>query len=80
MLVCVTVERVIFTHALLSAASGYLNDLGFYDPAAGVWTALDGDAEQPEARESMGFVATPDGRLWVYGGRGGPSVTARPTR
>jgi len=33
-----------------------------------VWTALGGGGEPPSARESMGFVATSDGRLWVYGG------------
>uniref|UniRef100_A0A6T8DVU2 Uncharacterized protein n=1 Tax=Cryptomonas curvata TaxID=233186 RepID=A0A6T8DVU2_9CRYP len=48
--------------------SGLLGDLSCYDPAVGVWTALGGGGEPPSARESMGFVATSDGRLWVYGG------------
>jgi hypothetical protein len=52
---------------------GYLNDVYRFSAAANTWTALSPSGSGPSPRISMGFAATPDGMLYVFGGtnRGG---------
>jgi hypothetical protein len=40
-----------------------------FSAAASTWTALSPSGTAPSQRESMGFAATPDGMLYVFGGR-----------
>jgi N-acetylneuraminic acid mutarotase len=49
-------------------AAGYLNDLYRFSPAASTWTALSSSGSAPSSRYAMGFTATPDGMLYVFGG------------
>ena len=49
-------------------AAGYLNDLYRLSPAANTWTALSPSGSGPSPRDHMGFAATPDGMLYVFGG------------
>jgi hypothetical protein len=49
-------------------AAGYLNDLYRFSPAANNWTLLSPSGSGPSPRSSMGFAATPDGMLYVFGG------------
>jgi hypothetical protein len=37
-------------------------------PVANTWTALSPSGSGPSPRSSMGFAATPDGMLYVFGG------------
>ena len=46
-----------------------LNDLYRFSPTSNAWTALS-VASPPSARYYMGFAATPDGMLYVFGGYG----------
>ena len=46
------------------------NDLYRFSPTNNTWTALAADSP-PSARVGMGFAATPDGLLYVFGGYGG---------
>jgi hypothetical protein len=39
-----------------------------FSAAASTWTALSPSGSGPSARRSMGFAATPDGMLYVFGG------------
>lgn len=50
--------------------SGYLNDLFCFDPNLATWTDLFPSGPAPSIRASMGFVAAPDGKLYVFGGEG----------
>jgi N-acetylneuraminic acid mutarotase len=54
---------------LLHVASAFFNDLYRFSPTSNTWTALIA-ASPPTARFSMGFAATPDGMLYVFGGKG----------
>ena len=55
--------------ALLAARAGQrLNDLYSFSPAANTWTALSPSGSGPSGREGMGFAATPNGLLYVFGG------------
>jgi hypothetical protein len=50
--------------------SGYfdLNDLYSFDPATVTWKTLMPTGPSPSPRKYMGFVAIPDGLLYLYGG------------
>jgi hypothetical protein len=39
-----------------------------FSPAANTWTALSPSGSGPSPRYGMGFAATPDGMLYVFGG------------
>ena len=39
-----------------------------FSPAAHTWTALSPSGSGPSRRYAMGFEATPDGMLYVFGG------------
>jgi N-acetylneuraminic acid mutarotase len=62
---------VTVTPLLLSGAGswGFLNDLYRFNPTSNTWSNLS-VANPPSARSGMGFAATPDGMLYVFGGRG----------
>ncbi len=55
---------------LLLPATGYLNDLYCYNSTNVKWTALLTNGSIPSPRNSMGFAATPDGIIYVFGGSG----------
>jgi hypothetical protein len=55
---------------LLLLAAENLNDLYRFDPAALKWTQLSPAGPAPAPRFAMGFAATPDGMLYVFGGSG----------
>lgn len=58
-------------------ASGYYNDVYRFSAAANTWTALSPSGSGPSPRGGMGFAATPDGMLYVFGGYGGGDVRWR---
>ena len=45
-----------------------LNDLYSFSPASATWKELSPSGAVPAPRTSMGFTATPDGSLYVFGG------------
>ena len=45
-------------------------DLYRFSPATNTWTALSPSGSGPSSRFRMGFAATPDGMLYVFGGYG----------
>ena len=49
-------------------AADFFNDLSRFSPAANTWTALSPSGSGPSQRQWMGFAATPDGLLYVFGG------------
>jgi hypothetical protein len=49
-------------------AAGNLNDVYRFIAAANTWTALSPSGSGPSPRWQMGFAATPDGMLYVFGG------------
>jgi hypothetical protein len=49
-------------------AAGYLNDVYRFSAADNAWTKLSSSGSGPSPRTSMGFAATPDGMLYVFGG------------
>jgi hypothetical protein len=55
----------------LPAAGNSFNDVYRFSPAANAWTALSPSGSGPSRRNSMGFAATPDGMLYVFGGYDG---------
>jgi hypothetical protein len=61
----------IFVSECLSVAppaAVYYNDLYRFNPATVTWTALSPSGPFPSPRHMMGFTATPDGKLYVFGG------------
>ena len=54
------------SHPHFLSAVSVLNDLYRFSPTNNVWTALSA-AFPPSARGFMGFAATPDGMLYVFG-------------
>ena len=54
-----------------SSSAVLYNDLYRYDPKNVTWTALTALGSAPSPRESMGFTATPDGMLYLFGGQSG---------
>ncbi len=48
--------------------AAYYNDLYRFDPANNRWTRLYPSGSAPSPRHMMGFAATPDGSLYVFGG------------
>ena len=50
-------------------APGIFNDVYRFSAAANTWTALSPSGSGPSPRYHMGFAATPDGMLYVFGGR-----------
>ena len=56
------------------AAGFRLNDLYRFSAAANTWTALSPTGSGPSPRYLMGFAATPDGILYVFGGADGGNV------
>jgi N-acetylneuraminic acid mutarotase len=60
------------THSCIprpTLVTDFLNDLYRFSPTSNAWTALS-VASPPSARYGMGFAATPDGMLYVFGGSG----------
>ncbi len=56
-------------HASLSPpAADFANDIFRFDPATATWTELRPFGPAPVERRRMGFAATPDGMLYVFGG------------
>ena len=53
-----------------SLVVGYLNDLYGFSPTNITWASLVATSP-PTARVHMGFTATPDGMLYVFGGYDG---------
>ena len=51
-------------------AGYYRNDLYRFSAAANTWTALSPSGSGPSERYRLGFAATPDGMLYVFGGYG----------
>ena len=49
-------------------AAGNRNDLYRFSPAANTWSALFPFGFGPSVRHWVGFAATPDGMLYVFGG------------
>ncbi len=49
-------------------AADYYNDLYSFDPATVKWVKLNPSGSVPSPRHMMGFAATPDGMLYVFGG------------
>ena len=54
------------------------NDLYVYSPSSAAWTALTPTGAVPPARYFMGFSATPDGKLYTFGGFNGGERPAWP--
>jgi hypothetical protein len=54
--------------------AGNLNDVYRFSAAANTWTALSTSGSAPSPRAYMGFAATPDGMLYVFGGWDGGNV------
>ena len=48
-----------------------------FDPTIGTWTELSGAGSAPSPRYGMGFTATPDGMLYVFGGDNGSNRGGR---
>jgi hypothetical protein len=58
----------------LTGSSGtYFNELYSLNPGAGAWTGLSPTGDIPTAREAVGFAATPDGMLYLFGGLQSPA-------
>jgi hypothetical protein len=38
------------------------------NPKKGTWTRLASNGTKPLARSSMGFISTPDGMIYLFGG------------
>jgi N-acetylneuraminic acid mutarotase len=55
------------THPSPTAAP-YLNDLYRFSAENNTWTALSPTGSGPTPRYGMGFTATPNGMLYVFGG------------
>ncbi len=55
-------------------AAGYFNDLYRFSAADNNWAALSPAGSGPSPRVGMGFAATPDGMLYVFGGRDGSGI------
>ena len=51
-------------------ADHYYNDVYRFSPAANNWTTLSPSGTGPSPRGSMGFAATLEGMLYVFGGYG----------
>ena len=56
------------------ASTVFFNDLYRFSAAANTWTALSPSGSGPSPRSDMGFAATPDGMLYVFGGYDGGNV------
>jgi N-acetylneuraminic acid mutarotase len=56
----------VYTHSHTHA--GLYNDLYRFSAAANTWTALLPSGSGPSPRNGMGFAATSDGMLYVFGG------------
>ncbi len=52
----------------LDTRTAHYNDIYRFDPANAMWTALPPSGDPPLPRNAMGFAATPDGMLYVFGG------------
>ncbi len=61
----------------LSAGAGFLNDLYLFNPATTSWQKLAPNGSIPSPRQLMGFAATPDGKLYAFGGSGNSGKKAR---
>lgn len=51
-------------------SADYFNDLWRFNITNGTWTALSPSGPTPDPRCWMGFTATPDGMLYLFGGNG----------
>jgi N-acetylneuraminic acid mutarotase len=56
---------------------GRRNDLHRFAAGDNAWTALSPSGSAPSSRSAMGFVATPDGMLYVFGGLDGSDAFSR---
>jgi hypothetical protein len=52
-------------------AAVLFNDVNRFSAATNTWTALFPSGSGPSPRNAMGFAATPDSRLYVFGGYSG---------
>ena len=53
----------------ISISTGSFNDLYSFSPTSNTWAAHNASSA-PSPRFAMGFAATPDGMLYVFGGSG----------
>ena len=60
--------RALIRARLSPPAVGSFNDLYRYSAAADTWTALSPSGSAPSRRFALGFAATPDGMLYLFGG------------
>ena len=51
--------------------AGLLNDLYKFSSSTVTWTALSPSGPIPSPRSDMGFTATPDGTIYLFGGYNG---------
>jgi hypothetical protein len=56
------------THTHTHVYLGNYNDVYRFSAVANAWTALSPSGSRPSPRRNMGFAATPDGMLYVFGG------------
>jgi hypothetical protein len=61
---------ITFAHSHTHTHTDRRNDLYCFSPAANTWTALSPSGSAPAPRSHLGFAATPDGMLYVFGGNG----------
>ena len=60
-----TAPQRIPSHSLVAGV--FLNDLHSFSPTSNTWTEHNA-THPPSVRDDMGFAATPDGVLYVFGG------------
>ena len=53
----------------------FTNDLYSFDPASSMWTELSTTGARPAPRQLADLTATPDGRLYVFGGMNSLAAT-----
>jgi N-acetylneuraminic acid mutarotase len=58
-------------------AAVFYNDVYRFSAAANTWTALSPTGSGPSPRVYLGFAATPDGMLYVFGGTVGNGGNGR---
>jgi hypothetical protein len=63
-------SSTVTTNNFLLCSSDYCKDLFSFDSKdkTNTWTALSVDFPMPSGRSKMGFTATPDNKLFVFGG------------
>ena len=59
---------LIHASTLLNLFAAVFNDLYSYDSPKSTWTAISSSGSAPSSRRGMGFAATANGMLYVFGG------------